>query len=161
LSLFRRRRTIRPVTRWIALAVLAAMGATMLLTWPQVDAETGPEKARSLYGYRACAAPCALDASYVAFRVNKLFAAHTRPADWPRKRVERAPAIGAIALYGDHYAFVERVLAPGAIEVTELDADRLTRRTVTRGDGWPDGFILIGPRTTHEAPPVSGDSTLI
>ncbi len=49
--------------RWIALAVLAAVGATMLLTWPDVKQETGPEKARSLYGYQPRAhAPCALGA---------------------------------------------------------------------------------------------------
>ena len=73
--------------RWIALAVLAAVGATMLLTWPDVKQETGPEKARSLYGYRACAAPCSLGESYVAFRVNQLFTTQIKPGDWTRKRV--------------------------------------------------------------------------
>jgi hypothetical protein len=150
--------------RWIALAVLAAVGATMLLTWPDVREETGPEKARSLYGYRACAEPCDLGASYVSFRVNKLFATKIKPGEWTRKRVERTPSIGAIALLGGgRVGFVERVLAPGAVEITELSEDRLTRRTVSRGDGWPTGFILIGPRATDDAPPppASADSTLI
>jgi hypothetical protein len=152
---------MRVVMRWIALAVLATVGATMLLSWPDVKDETGPEKARSLYGYRPCAAPCALGESYVAFRVNQLFATHVKPGDWARKRVERTPSIGAIALYGGgRVAFVERVLAPGAVEITELSADRLTRRTVTRGAGWPTGFVLVGPRTTDE-PPATADSTLI
>ena len=155
--------TIRFVMRWISLAVLTVVGATMLLTWPDVKEETGPEKARSLYGYHACVAPCSLGESYVAFRVNQLFETHVQPGDWTRKRVERTPSIGAIALYGGgRVAFVERVLAPGAVEITELDADKLTRRTVTRGDGWPSGFILVGPRTTDERPATeSPDSTLI
>lgn len=147
--------------RWIALAVLAAVGATMLLTWPDVEQESGPQKARSLYGYRACAEPCSLGASYVAFRVNKLFATDIEPGGWSKKRVERTPAIGAVALLdGGRVAFVERVLAPGVVEITELSAERLTRRTVTRGDGWPSGFVLIGPRASDERPP-SPDSTLI
>ena len=149
--------------RWIALAVLAVVGATMLLSWPDVKEETGPEKAQSLYGYRACAAPCSLGESYVAFRVNQLFTTHIKPGDWTRKRVERTPSIGAIALYsGGRVAFVERVLAPGAVEITELSADKLTRRTVTRGDGWPAGFVLVGPRTVDEpATPAVGNGTLI
>jgi len=155
--------TIRVVMRWIALAVLTAVGATMLLTWPDVKEETGPEKARSLYGYRACAAPCSLGESYVAFRVNQLFTTRIKPGDWTRKRVERTPSIGAIALYGGgRVAFVERVLAPGTVEITELSADKLVRRTVTRGDGWPTGFVLVGPRTADQPPaPATADSTLI
>jgi hypothetical protein len=152
------------MTRWIALAVLAAVGATLLLTWPDVQEETGPEKALSLYGYRACTEPCSLADSYVAFRVNKLFATKIKPGDWKRKRVERTPSIGAVALLGGgRVGFVERVLAPGAVEITELSEDRLTRRTVSRGDGWPSGFVLIGPRATDDAPPASesADSTLI
>ena len=149
--------------RWIALAVVAAVGATMLLTWPDVKEETGPEKARSLYGYRACAAPCSLGESYVAFRVNQLFETHVKPGGWARRKIERTPSIGAIALYGGgRVAFVERVLAPGAVEITELSADKLVRRTVTRGDGWPTGFVLVGPRTADEPPaPATADTTLI
>ena len=143
---------MRLVMRWIALAVLAAVGATMLLSWPDVKQETGPEKARSLYGYRACAA--AVRARRVVRRVPREPAVHDPHQAWAtgaRKRVERTPSIGAIALYGGgRVAFVERVLAPGAVEITELSADRLTRRTVTRGDGWPSGFVLVGPRTTDE-----------
>ncbi len=55
-------------------------------------------------------------------------------------------------------------MSDNVLEITELSADKLTRRTVTRGDGWPAGFILVGPRTTDEPPPAttaSPDSTLI
>jgi hypothetical protein len=149
------------VTRWIALAVLAVVGATMLLSWPEVEPESGPEKARSLYGYRACAPPCDLGASYVSYRVNQLFATEVEPGDWARKRMERAPSIGAIAVFGGgRVAFVERVLGPDAIEITELTAETLTRRTVTRADGWPRGFVLVGPRATDEPLP-NPDARLI
>ncbi|MBE2315060.1 hypothetical protein DVA67_003675 [Solirubrobacter sp. CPCC 204708] len=148
------------MTRWIALLVLAAVGATMLLTWPEVDDETGPEKAHSLYGF-TCPPHCDLGPAYVAFRVNKLFAARTDPGQWADKRLARKPSIGAIASWGDgRVAFVEQVLSPDAVEVTELTPERLTRRTVTRGHGWPRGFILIGPPTSDKPAP-TGEGTLI
>ena len=95
--------------------------------------------------------------------MNQLFTTRIKPGDWARKRVERTPSVGAIALYGGgRVAFVERVLTPGTVEITELSADKLIRRTVTRGDGWPTGFVLVGPRTTDEPPASeSPDSTLI
>jgi surface antigen len=158
------------VTRWIALLVLTAVGGAMLLTWPDVKEETGPQQARSLYGYKGCAAPCALGPSYVAFRVNKLFAkSFDGGPDWgvaARRAglpIEATPSIGAVAWYGgNRVAFVERVLSAGAVEVTELSLRRLTRRTVTRAQGWPLGFIRIAPRVPEApAPPAAGPSTLI
>jgi len=150
------------VTRWIALAVLAAVGATLLITWPDVKEETGPQKAASLYGF-SCKAPCAYGPSYVAYRVSKLYATDVKPGDWKGKPVTKTPAIGAIATFGgDRVAFVEDVLSSGAIEITELSADTLVRRTVTRRDGWPSGFILLGPRpSTAPEPSVGGGGTLI
>lgn len=146
--------------------MLAAVGATMLLTWPEVKTETGPEKAASLYGYPAadCKAPCAYGPSWVAYRVNKLFATHVKPGDWAKRPLNPTPAIGAIAVFGgDHVAFVEKVLSRDAIEITELSAQTLSRRTVTRGHGWPRGFVLIGPRPSEQptTPAPTGDGTLI
>jgi hypothetical protein len=154
------------VTRWIALAVVAVVGATLLLTWPDVREESGPERAASLYGYDAknCKAPCAYGPSWVAYRVNKLFASHIQPGAWSGKPLEQEPAVGAVAWFGDdQVAFVERVLSPDAVEITELSSRALTRRTVTRGQGWPRAFILLGPRPTDKPPtPAStGDGTLI
>jgi len=154
------------VTRWIALAVLAVVGATLLLTWPQVKEETGPERAASLYGYDAtdCKAPCAYGPSWVAYRVNKLFASHIDADDWTGKPINQTPAVGAVAVFGgDHVAFVEKVLSSDAIEITELSERELTRRTVTRGHDWPRGFVLVGPRLSDQppAPASTGDGTLI
>ncbi len=144
------------VTRWIALAVLAAVGATMLITWPAVEEETGPQKAASLYGFN-CKAPCAYGPSYVAYRVSKLYATDVKPGSWAGKPINQTPAIGAIASFGgNHVAFVENVLSKDTIEITELTAKTLTRRTVTRGHGWPRGFILLGPRPSETAPGPGG-----
>ena len=126
--------------------MLTAVGATLLATWPEVKEETGPEKAASLYGF-SCKAPCAYGPSYVAFRASKLFATEVKPGAWARRPLTQTPSIGAIASFGgDHVAFVEDVLSADAIEISELDARTLTRRTVTREHGWPRGFILVGPR---------------
>lgn len=146
--------------------MLATVGATLLLTWPDVKEETGPQKAASLYGYSAadCAKPCAYGPSYVTYRVNKLFATHIKPGDWAGKKVDDEPAIGAIAWFGgDRVAFVEKVLSEDAVEITELSARQLTRRTVTRGQGWPRGFIVLGPRPSEKptTPEPTGDGTLI
>ena len=145
------------MTRWIALAVLTAVGATLLLTWPDVKEETGPQKASSLYGF-SCQAPCAYGPSYVAYRVNKLFSTHVKPGDWSDRPLNPTPSIGAIASFGgDRVAFVEDVLSSDAIEITELSAKTLVRRTVTRGHGWPRGFIVLGPRpSTKPTDPVAG-----
>jgi hypothetical protein len=143
------------VTRWIALAVLAAVGATLLITWPEVKEETGPQKAASLYGFE-CKTPCAYGPSYVAFRASKLFATHVKPGAWEKQPLNPSPSIGAIADFGGgHVAFVEDVLSSDAIEITELSAKTLTRRTVTRGEGWPRGFRLVGARPS----PGPGDDT--
>lgn len=150
--------------------MLAAVGATMLLTWPAVDQETGPEKAASLYGYEGCQQPCSLEASYVTFRVDKLFSTRwDGGTDWGAaarkagKPVESTPSVGAVAWYGgDHVAFVERVLSPDSVEITELNEHELSRRTVTRERGWPRAFILVGPRALDQPPtPAFSDSTLI
>ena len=82
--------------------------------------------------------------------MNKLFATHIDPGAWAGKPIEKTPAIGAVALFGgDHVAFVEKVVSRDAIEVTELSERALVRRTVTRGAGWPHGFVLLGPRPTE------------
>ncbi|MDA0180988.1 hypothetical protein OJ997_11835 [Solirubrobacter phytolaccae] len=151
------------MTRWIALAVLAAVGATLLLTWPDVKEETGPQKAASLYGFN-CKAPCAYGPSWVAYRVSKLYATDVKPGSWAGKPLNPTPAIGAIASFGgDRVAFVEDVLSDDAIEITELSAKTFTRRTVTRGNGWPRGFILAGPRpsTKPTTPLDDGGGALI
>ena len=142
--------------------MLATVGATLLLTWPKVDEETGPQKAASLYGF-SCKAPCAYGPSYVAYRVNKLFATDVKPGAWDAKPLNPTPAIGAIADFGaGHVAFVENVLSSGAIEITELSAKTLTRRTVTREAGWPRGFRLLGARPRPgESPTPTADLTEI
>ncbi|RKQ87710.1 hypothetical protein C8N24_5738 [Solirubrobacter pauli] len=149
-----------PVTRWIVLAVLAAVGATLLITWPEVKEETGPQKAASLYGFR-CKAPCAYGPSYVAYRASKLFATDVKPGAWEDKPLNPTPSIGAIADFGDgHVAFVEDVLSSGAIEISELSERTLTRRTVTLDDGWPRGFRLVGARPApgpDDGTPPTGD----
>ena len=122
--------------------------------------------------------------SWVAFRLHKLLGDGARipTRAWGEARrwgvharsagltVDERPALGAIAWDRDgragHVAFVEQVLSPSAIVVSELDFDGhngFRTRTVTPDDaGWPTGFIHVAPLDEHGPDaPEPGDGTLI
>lgn len=126
--------------------------------------------------------------SWVAFRLNKLFGLGFArrykgviwgdAGRWPHAaskaglKVDDKPSVGAVAYWParwdddpGHVAFVEQVLSPNAIVVTELNADghnEFRSSTVARGEpGWPTGFIHIAPMNAEPAPTPAGELTEI
>ncbi len=107
--------------------------------------------------------------NYVAYRlVTTNGMPNVRPAsgvgnarDWGKAMAsvtDQTPAVGSVAWWGktgNHVAYVEKVASPTEIIVSESNWGRdFDHRRITKGSGWPDGFIhFADPGITNTAPP--------
>lgn len=96
--------------------------------------------------------------NYVAYRListNGLPNTRPRPGvgnarDWGPTMsdvTDKSPTVGSVAWWGrpsggNHVAYVERVISSGEILISESNYGRaFDWRRITKGSGWPDGFI--------------------
>jgi surface antigen len=118
--------------------------------------------------------------NYAAYRMVKRGMANSRPWDGPgnaeywgtynRGKTDTVPRVGAVAWWkayarpagsSGHVAYVERVVAPGEIIVSQDSwGGTFTWARITKGSGyWPSGFIHFrdAPLRNTSRPTVSGE----
>ncbi|RYJ06814.1 MAG: CHAP domain-containing protein, partial [Actinomycetales bacterium] len=112
--------------------------------------------------------------NYVAYRlVTTNGMPNTRPKsgvgnarDWGKAMssiTDSTPVVGSVAWWGrtgNHVAYVEKVVSSSEIIVSESNYGRaFDWRRITKGSGWPDGFIhFADPTLTNTAKPALSGS---
>lgn len=71
--------------------------------------------------------------------------------------VNGTPSLGSVAWYSSgHVAYVEQVNSPTSVVISEMNYDLhngFRLRTISPGNGWPNGFIHIRDRSPSTPPP--------